>query len=256
MSTEKISVIIPQYKTEWFIRLCLRSLRKYSKGDVQVIVVDNNSCDGSVEYLKTVSWIDLIENKSALVGIQGHRQALDLALSMVKGDWVCFIHSDTIMLKYGWDQYLLEKLKKSKAVGLAPKHSYSNKFDSSLNKFSRRLREIREHILHPERVKNRRLKSYLYFIKKDFLEKFNYKFSNEKGEVGDEFYHKYINGRHPFIFLNREETEPLLWHTNNATSLATGQIQEAKLRKKFKSRLVTLDNYEISEILMDDSLDK
>ncbi|MHB8173634.1 MAG: glycosyltransferase family 2 protein, partial [Nitrospirota bacterium] len=79
-SQEKISVIIPQYKTEWFIRLCLRSLRKHSTGDVQVIVIDNNSCDGSVEYLRTVPWIELIEHKKATVGIKGHREALDLGL--------------------------------------------------------------------------------------------------------------------------------------------------------------------------------
>ena len=104
----ELSIIIPQYKTEQFIRLCLRSLRKYSRNPIQVIVVDNNSCDGSIDYLRSVPWIDLIENKSDLVGIRAHREAIDLGVEKARGDWICLFHSDTIVLKEAWDVSLLK----------------------------------------------------------------------------------------------------------------------------------------------------
>ena len=42
----KATICIPNYKTLDFTRLCLRSIRKFTKYPYEVIVVDNNSQDG------------------------------------------------------------------------------------------------------------------------------------------------------------------------------------------------------------------
>lgn len=257
MEKGKISIIIPQFKTEWFIRLCLRSVRKYSKGPIQVIVVDNNSGDGSLDYLRALPWIELIENTDAKTGMRAHREALDLGVSMATGEWICLFHSDTIVLKAGWDLHLLEFLKKSGAVGLSSKVSYVNIFDSFFNKFTRRLRDIRTIITHPERVKDAQLRSYCYLIRRDFFEKFDHKFTDEEaGEIGHEFYIKNIMGKHPFIILGRQELQPILWHTNNVTSVLTGQWVGGKHDEKLKSRIASLNNDKINKILNDGSLDE
>ena len=48
----KLSVIIVNYNVKFYLEQCLRSVRKALVGiDAEVIVIDNHSRDGSVEYL-------------------------------------------------------------------------------------------------------------------------------------------------------------------------------------------------------------
>ena len=46
-----VSVIIVSYKVRYYIEQCLNSVLR-SVADAQILVVDNNSDDGSVEYLR------------------------------------------------------------------------------------------------------------------------------------------------------------------------------------------------------------
>ena len=48
----KATICIINYKTEDFTRLCLRSIRKFTRYPYEVMVIDNNSADGSPEYLQ------------------------------------------------------------------------------------------------------------------------------------------------------------------------------------------------------------
>ena len=57
----KAAICIVNYKTLDFTRLCLRSIRKFTEYPYEIIVVDNNSRDESLEYLKSLKWIRLIE---------------------------------------------------------------------------------------------------------------------------------------------------------------------------------------------------
>ena len=85
-----ITVIVPNYKTLDLTKLCLRSLRKYTDcSRIKVLVVDNDSNDESVEYLRTLDWITLVERKTT--GESGpvmHAKALDMAMDMVDTELV------------------------------------------------------------------------------------------------------------------------------------------------------------------------
>ena len=49
----KLTVVIVNYNVKYFVEQCLKSLRKALRNiESEVIVVDNHSKDGSVEYLK------------------------------------------------------------------------------------------------------------------------------------------------------------------------------------------------------------
>lgn len=53
MSTPEVTVIIANYKTPELTRLCLRLLRMHTAPErYKVIVVDNDSQDESLEYLR------------------------------------------------------------------------------------------------------------------------------------------------------------------------------------------------------------
>ena len=60
---DKATICIVNYKTADFIKLCLRSIRKFTSSPYEIIVVDNDSQDESLEYLKSLSWIRLIERQ-------------------------------------------------------------------------------------------------------------------------------------------------------------------------------------------------
>ena len=58
----RISLCIPHWQVRDMMSICLRSIRKHSrKYDLEVIVVDNGSRDDSLDYLRSLSWIRLIE---------------------------------------------------------------------------------------------------------------------------------------------------------------------------------------------------
>lgn len=94
-SPPDISVIIVNYNVKDYLLQCLRSLQA-SVGDVrtQIIVVDNNSHDGSVAELQPmfpgVQWIALDENV-------GFGRANNVGLSEVTGRYVLYLNPDTIV---------------------------------------------------------------------------------------------------------------------------------------------------------------
>ena len=61
----KAAICIVNYKTADFTRLCLRSIRKFTRYPYETIVVDNDSQDESLDYLKCLNWIRLIERQPA-----------------------------------------------------------------------------------------------------------------------------------------------------------------------------------------------
>ena len=61
----KLSVIVVNYNVKYFLEVCLHSVLRAAAGmDVEVVVVDNNSTDGSNAMLREqFPTVVLIENK-------------------------------------------------------------------------------------------------------------------------------------------------------------------------------------------------
>jgi N-acetylglucosaminyl-diphospho-decaprenol L-rhamnosyltransferase len=90
-----LSVIIVHYRVPYFLEICLRSVRKALEGlDAEVIVVDNQSGDGGVDWLRPlfpeVNWILNLEN-------EGFSRANNRALGYATGDFILFLNPDTIV---------------------------------------------------------------------------------------------------------------------------------------------------------------
>ncbi|WP_166367172.1 glycosyltransferase [Pseudomonas akapageensis] len=94
------SIVLVNYKSHALTKTCLDLLYEGLIGTgVPVFIVDNNSGDASIEYLRTLKWINLIERKSALpeAGNIAHGRALDLALEQVETEYVFLLHTDTFI---------------------------------------------------------------------------------------------------------------------------------------------------------------
>lgn len=91
----KLSIIIVNYNVKYFLEQCLYSVRKASKGlAVEVIVVDNNSVDGSVEMLKDkFKDISLIENRQNTGFSVANNQGIEIA----KGEYILLLNPDTVV---------------------------------------------------------------------------------------------------------------------------------------------------------------
>ena len=91
----ELSIIIVNYNVKYFLDHCLCSVQKAIKSiDAEVLVIDNNSPDNSVEYLEplfnNVTFIKRSENL-------GFGKANNLGLEMAKGRYVLFLNPDTLI---------------------------------------------------------------------------------------------------------------------------------------------------------------
>jgi glycosyltransferase involved in cell wall biosynthesis len=101
----KATICVVNYRTLDFTRLCLRSIRKFTSYPYEVIVVDNNSHDESLEYLKSLGWIRLIERRSQANepgGGYAHAAGLDLGLENCNTEFFVSMHSDTFVRRQNW----------------------------------------------------------------------------------------------------------------------------------------------------------
>ena len=91
----KLSVIIVNYKVKHYLEQCLRSVAEASRGiAVEVIVVDNASGDGSVEYLRErFPDVTIIASEENL----GFARANNLAICNSHGQYVLLLNPDTIV---------------------------------------------------------------------------------------------------------------------------------------------------------------
>ncbi len=93
----KLSVIIVNYNVRHFLEQCLHSVFQASQQlEAEVIVVDNNSVDGSVSMLKEkFPSVILIENKDNL----GFSRANNQAIRVAGGQYMLLLNPDTIVEK-------------------------------------------------------------------------------------------------------------------------------------------------------------
>jgi hypothetical protein len=112
--------------------ICLRSIRKHSrKYDLEVIVVDNGSRDDSLEYLRSLPWIRLIERPQEWVTNWPANvfTAWDLGVRAARGDFFVTMHSDVFVRQEGWLDPLLREIA---APGVAASGAWKLALESPL----------------------------------------------------------------------------------------------------------------------------
>ena len=91
----KLSVVIVSYNVKFYLVQCLRSLQKALKNiDSEIIIVDNSSSDGSVEYF-SMHYPDVKIISSSLN--LGFAKANNVAINQSSGEYVLLLNPDTIV---------------------------------------------------------------------------------------------------------------------------------------------------------------
>ena len=110
----KVSVIIPVYNTEKYLRKCLDSVCNQTLSDIEIICINDRSLDSSFEILKEfaqqddrIKLLDFKENKGAAA-------ARNAGLAEVQGEYVGFVDSDDF-IDFDFYEKLYTKAKETSA---------------------------------------------------------------------------------------------------------------------------------------------
>ena len=90
----KLTVVIVNYNVKYYVGQCIDSVRRALQGiDSEIIVVDNHSRDGSLEYLSRLEGVRLIESGHNL----GFSKANNIAIRQSEAEYVLLLNPDTIV---------------------------------------------------------------------------------------------------------------------------------------------------------------
>lgn len=107
------SIVILTYNKLDYTKLCIDSIRTYTKaGSYEIIIVDNASTDGTVEWLKSQPDIRCILNTENLGFPKGCNQGMEIA----KGTEILLLNNDTIVTK-DWLTNLKKALYSDEKIG-------------------------------------------------------------------------------------------------------------------------------------------
>lgn len=108
-----ISIITLCYNQIKYTKKCLRSIFKYSTIPYELIIVNNNSNDGTNEYLAKLKGIKVINNKTNLGFSKGCNQGIKAA----KGKYIVLLNNDTLVTP-NWLEKMLLYARARKDIGI------------------------------------------------------------------------------------------------------------------------------------------
>ena len=102
-----VSIVIPVYNTEKFVKECIESALNQTYRQIEVIVVDDGSTDNSLKIIKKFS--DQIKVISKSNG--GTASALNLGIKEMNGDWFKWLSADDLLYPNAIQEFVDEAKK-------------------------------------------------------------------------------------------------------------------------------------------------
>ena len=157
----KVSVIIPVYNTENFLRKCLDSVCNQTLQDIEIICINDCSTDGSLEILREyagkdnrIKLIELLENCGAA-------KARNIRIDIAEGEYLGFVDSDDFIDLDFYDK-LYQKAVETSSDVIKSNLSFENFEEQFWNKEYHNLSEVRKNKLNLNHIPTT-------IIKKSFL---------------------------------------------------------------------------------------
>ena len=263
MATPLVSIIIPHFQTPELVQLCLRSIRRHTL-DVpyEVIVVDNNSRDGrSLDYLRTVEWVRLIERtKDVSAFVQGHKEAVDIGFAAARAPYLLSFHTDTIPIRNDWLSWHVQQLESNPQI--AAVGTYKLEFKSP---WSQRLQSWKESVLRWSSRKTEKgdhrpyIRSHCALYRREVLDQLGLRYNANPMETAGRDVHFAIE-RSGYIakMLSISETMSRVTHLNHGTMVLLPELgASSRTVRRGQSRIQQFfTRPEIRAVYEDNSLDK
>jgi GT2 family glycosyltransferase len=95
-SAQRLSILLVNYNSMRFLAPCLESICRFAPKETQVILEDNASTDGSVEFVeKEYPWLQIVRSSRNL----GFAGGNNLAGANARGKFLLLINTDTVLLE-------------------------------------------------------------------------------------------------------------------------------------------------------------
>jgi hypothetical protein len=264
-----VTALIPNYKTLKVTKLCLRLLRKYTDPNkIHIIVIDNDSLDESLEYLKSLEYITLIKRKKQQDDTPSlsHARALDLALEQVITPYALSMHTDTFVKHSNWLDVLLAEIEKEQTIAGVGSWKLENK--PFIKRFAKaieyqwerayyRLIGKTNHALEGKGKNYLYLRSHLALYRMDLIRKHNLSFADSEETAGKIMHKKLIDNGYKMVFLESAFLSKYVIHLNHATMVLHPELgaRKSTIRKGLKRINKALKDLNAEQILKEDSLD-
>ncbi|MDO9234332.1 MAG: glycosyltransferase [Methylotenera sp.] len=265
--TKLVTILVPNYKTLEITKICMRLLRKYTNLDqVKVIAIDNNSQDASVEYLRSLPWVKLIERmpEAADTVPLPHSRALDLALAS-ESPYVQSIHTDIFVKRADWLDVLLKPFNVN--LKLAGVGSWKLESKNCLQRWGIRFEQVWKKCLHDvfgyQGYNANRLDETKYYLRShcamyrtDVICELNANFSDGNVTAGKVMHEKMVPAGYDMLFLDSTSLGMYVDHLNHATLIFNHQLgtsaknmKEGAKRIKRKLRGIDAESFFLSSDL-------
>jgi len=263
----KASICVVNYRTLEFTRLCLRSIRRFTNYPHEIIVVDNDSRDESLDYLRSLKWIRLIERRDGnpKLGGYSHAAALDLALENCTGEFFVAMHSDTFICRDNWLGMMLNYFDAEGNVACVGTGKLEVK--SAWLVLLKKVTDVKKWLRFLKGSDSRqKLRHYNRPIctayRTEVLQKEHLSFlaDRDKGmQVGQKLYFDLVDSGYRTVRLRPQKMMKYVVHLAHATQFINPQqfSLRSHTRKKCSSQLEKIMSSELTQqILNDASLDK
>lgn len=182
LKNHKISIVIVTYNQLEFTKQCIDSIYKFTREtDYEIIIVDNNSEDGTADYLKSLCTrnekvpVELIFNKYNLGFPAGCNQGIKASSS----EYVLFLNNDTVVT-YNWLKNLQICISSSQYIGaVGPVTNYCSNYqamDVNYNNMDEMQLFARQHNISDKNMWEERLNlvGFCILIKRKVLDEVGY----------------------------------------------------------------------------------
>lgn len=266
----QVTILVPNFRTADLTRICLRLLRRHTDpGLARVIVIDNDSGDASLDYLRTLPWIELIERRAEPDDTPplSHSRALDLALARVTTPFVLSIHTDTFVRRSDWLNVLLAPFAEDQR--LAGVGSWKLETKTLTQRIGRRIEQVWKVALF--RLTGRRtfraerfdeslhyLRSHCAMYRMSAIREVGTGFADGQGPAGSVMHRKLVAAGWHMRFLESELLGRYVDHLNHATTVLNPSLgsKASSIRAGRKKMRKMLRGIDADAILADDSLDR
>lgn len=168
-----LSVIIPVYNTVAYLRRCVESVTHQTYRQLEIILVDDGSTDGSGDLC------DLLANEDCRIKVihkvnGGTSEARNMGIAIAKGDYIGFLDSDDAWLQENGLELIAQKLQASQSdiILFKPIEIFENGKTSPIKDYdvefivSHSAREVFERLVYTEQFGTGTCRQ---FIKRDIV---------------------------------------------------------------------------------------
>lgn len=108
----KTSIIIPTFNGKELLKNCIYSIKRHTEEPYEIIVVDNGSTDGTIDYCRQeqITFISLADNT-------GFPAACNMGLKIASGDVLLLLNND-VMVSRNWLKNMLNCLYSRTDIGI------------------------------------------------------------------------------------------------------------------------------------------